>query len=91
MLSCVDRDLRQHILATLLGMIILVIKATKFFYPRPVLIDLLFWFAIVIASGLFRLIANILVVLHQAAQTDCTLLCLLLHIKDQKKRQTVGY
>jgi len=46
----------------MLGTIILVIKATEFFYPSPVLIDLLFWFAIVIASGLFRPIANILVV-----------------------------
>jgi len=83
--------LRQHILATPLGKIILVIKATEFFYPSPVLIDLLFWFAFVIASGLFRPIANIIVVLQQAAQADCTLLCLLLHIKDQKKRQSVGY
>ena len=91
MLSCVDRDLRQHILATPLGMIILVIEATDFFYSSPVLIDLLFWFALVIASGLFRPIANIIVVLHQAAQADCTLLCLLLHIKDQKRRQSVGY
>ena len=89
--SCVDRDLRQHILATPLGKIILVIKATEFFYPSPVLIDLLFWFTLVIASGLFRPIANIIVVLHQAAQADCTLLCLLLYIKDQKKRQSVGY
>ena len=89
--SCVDRDLCQHILATPLGKIILVIKATEFFYPSLVLIDLLFWFALVIASGLFRPIANIIVVLHQAAQADCTLLCLLLHIKDQKKRQSVGY
>ena len=54
MLSCVDQDLRQHILATPLGKIILVIKATEFFYPSLVLIDLLFWFALVIASGLFR-------------------------------------
>ena len=51
-------------------MIILVIEATKIFYPSPVLIDLLFWFALVIASGLFRPIANIIVVLHQAAQAD---------------------
>ena len=91
MLTCVDRNLRQHILATPLGTIILVIKAIEFFYPSPMLIDLLFWFALVIASGLFRPIANIIVVLHQAAQADCTLLCLLLHIKDQKKRQSVGY
>jgi len=69
----------------------LVIKATEFFYSSPVLIDLLFWFALVIASGLFKPIANIIVVLHQAAQADCTLLCLLLYIKDQKKRQSVGY
>ena len=91
MLSCVDQDLHQHILATPLGTIILVIEATEFFYSSPVLIDLLFWFALVITSGLFRPIANIIVVLHQAAQADCTLLCLLLHIKDQKKRQSVGY
>ena len=86
-----DQDLRQHILATPLGTIILVIEATEFFYSSPLLIDLLFWFAFVIASGLFRPIANIIVVLHQAAQDDCTLLCFLLHIKDQKKRQSVGY
>jgi len=90
-LSCVDQDLRQHILATPLGKIILVIKATEFFYPSPVLIDLLFWFALIIASGLFRPIANIIVVLYQAAQADCTLFCLLLHIKDQKKKQSVDY
>jgi len=57
-LSCVDRDLHQHILATPLGTIILVIEAIEFFYPSPVLMDLLFWFALVIASSLFRPIAK---------------------------------